>query len=134
MDIYLDEYSNTVQPVTALHLPHNGHLSPTSDRQKDYLRIQQKGPLFEFFLQMNPNIGLGAAGYISSGKIFKFFNPEFLRPFNFLFQIARGSEATLSECTFLRKSIHHSRIFSEKTTSRFLFERTRTRLASPSKT
>ena len=32
-------------------------------------------------------------------------------PSNFLFQIARGSRATLSECTFSSKSAHHSKDF-----------------------
>jgi hypothetical protein len=86
------------------------------------------------FWKKNPDIGLGVAGYIPSGEIFQFFSLEFLRPSNFLFQIARGSGATLSECLFLWKCAHHSRIFSRKTTSRFLFERTWIKLVSPGET
>jgi hypothetical protein len=54
---------------------------------------------------------LGAAGYISSEEIFSFFNNQNSRPSNFLFQIARGSGATLSECAFSRKSTRHSKDF-----------------------
>jgi hypothetical protein len=64
---------------------------------------------------------------------FQFSNDKNPRPSNLLFQIARGSGATLSECSFSSKK-HTSlrRFLQEKTTSRFLFERTQTRLVSPS--
>jgi hypothetical protein len=45
--------------MTVLHLPNNGHLPPTSDTQTDYLRIQQKDPLSEFFLHKEPEYRLG---------------------------------------------------------------------------
>jgi hypothetical protein len=78
---------------------------------------------------------LGAAGYISSGKIFSFFSFEDSRPSKFLFQTARGSGATLSECTFsIKKRTSIKEFFQEKTTSRFLFERIRIELVPPGKT
>jgi hypothetical protein len=50
-----------------------------------------------------------------------------------LFQIARGSRAILSEYIFsLKKHTSLRRLLQEKTTSRLLFERIRTRLVSPS--
>jgi hypothetical protein len=61
---YLEEYSNTIRPMIALSLPHNGHLQPTLDRQtniKDfsYLSILQKDPLSEFFLKKELGYRLG---------------------------------------------------------------------------
>jgi hypothetical protein len=51
-----------------------------------------KDPISEFFLnKKNPDICSGAVGYISSDEIFSFFNDKNSRPFNFLFQTARGS-------------------------------------------
>ena len=68
------------------------------------LENMTKDPISEFFLnQKNPNICSGATGYISSEEIFSFSNDNDSRPSNFLFQIARGSGATLSECTFSSK-------------------------------
>jgi hypothetical protein len=73
---YSDEYSNTMRPATTLPLPHNSHLKPTPNRQTEiknfsYLSVLQKDPLSEFFLKKkNPDIGLGATGYKSSGEIF----------------------------------------------------------------
>jgi hypothetical protein len=51
-------------PVTALPLPQNGHLQPTSDKQTDikdfsYLSILQNDPLSEFFLKKEPRYRLG---------------------------------------------------------------------------
>jgi hypothetical protein len=94
--------------MTTLSLPYNDYLPPTSNRHIDikdfsYLNILQKDPLSEFFLKKEPGIGSGATGYISLGEIFQFFISEFSRPFNFLFQIARGSGATLRECPFSPK-------------------------------
>jgi hypothetical protein len=52
-----------------------------------------------------------------------------------LFQIARGSGATLSECAFSLKKRTSLKIFlQDRTTSRLHFERTRTKLDSPGKT
>jgi hypothetical protein len=61
---YSDEYANTMRPMTALPLPHNGHLQPTSDRQTDikdfsYLSILEKDPLSEFFLKKESEYRLG---------------------------------------------------------------------------
>jgi hypothetical protein len=61
---YLDEYSNTMWPMTMLPLPHNDHLQLTSDKQTDikdfsYLSILQKDRLSEFFLKKEPGYGLG---------------------------------------------------------------------------
>jgi hypothetical protein len=82
----------------------------------------------------NPDICSGAAGYISSYEIFNFSNEKNSRPFNFLFQIARGSGATLSECTFSsKKCTSLKRLLQDKTTSRLHVERTRTKLDSPGK-
>jgi hypothetical protein len=51
-----------------------------------------------------------------------------------LFQIARGSGATLIECTFLlKKHMSLKRLFQDRTTSRLHFERTRTKLDSSGK-
>ena len=44
-----------------------------------------------------------ARSYISSEEVFSSLNNSDSRPSNFLFQIARGSGATLSECTFSSK-------------------------------
>jgi hypothetical protein len=83
--------------------------------------------------QKNSDICSGVVGYISSEEIFSFSNDKDPRPYNFLFQIARASGATLSECTFSKKKCTSlRRLIQEKTTSRLLFERTRTRLVSPS--
>jgi hypothetical protein len=50
-----------------------------------------KDPISEFFLnKKNPDIYVGAAGYIYSDEIFSFSNDKNSRPSNFLFQIARG--------------------------------------------
>jgi hypothetical protein len=100
---YLDEYSNTVQPVTVLHVPNNVHLPPTSDRQIDYLRIQQKDPLSEFFLHKEPEYRLKGYRVHILRKDFQVFNLEFSRPSNFLFQTARGLGATLNKCPFSSK-------------------------------
>ena len=69
------------------------------------LENMTKDPISEFFLnQKNLDICSGAAGYISSEEIFSFSNDNDSRPSNFLFQIARGSGATLDECTFFEKA------------------------------
>ena len=56
---------------------------------------------------------LGAA----IGKAFSPLNISDSRPSNFLFQIARGSGATLSECTFFFKKAH----ITQKASSRQQF-------------
>ena len=79
------------------------------------LENMTKDPISEFFLnQKNLDICSGAAGYISSEEIFSFSNDNDSRPSNFLFQIARDSGATLSECTFSLKKAH----ITQKTSSR----------------
>ena len=79
------------------------------------LENMTKDPISEFFLnQKNLDICSGAAGYISSEEIFSFSNDNDSRPSNFLFQIARGSGATLSECTFFFEKAH----VTKKTSSR----------------
>ena len=45
------------------------------------------------------------------------------RPSSFLCQIARGSGAALTECTFFSKSAHRSEEESKKTISRFYFKK-----------
>jgi hypothetical protein len=109
----------------------NYHLPLTEGRT---LENMTKDPIIEFFLnKKNPDICSGAAGYISSDEIFSFSNNKNSRPSNFLFQIARGSGATLSECAFsLKKRTSLKGLLQEKTTSSLLFERTRTRFVSPS--
>ena len=91
------------------------------------LENMTKDPISEFFLnQKNPDICSGAAGYISSEEIFSFSNDNDSRSFNFLFQIARGSGATLSECTFSSKErTSLKRLLQDRTTSRLHVERTR---------
>jgi hypothetical protein len=57
-----------------------------------------KDPLSEFLtIKKNLERCSGDAGYISSWEMFSFVNNKKSRPSNFLFQIARGSGATLSE-------------------------------------
>jgi hypothetical protein len=101
MTVYPKEYDNIVQPVTAQHLTNptaNYHLPLTKRR---LLENMIKDPISEFFLnKKNPDICSEVAGYISSDEIFSFSNDKNSRPSNFLFQIARYSGATLSECPF----------------------------------
>ena len=86
---------------------------PRTERR--LLKNMTKDPISEFFLnQKNPDICSRAAGYISSEEIFSFSNDNDSRPSNFLFQIARGSGATLSECTFFFEKVH----VTKKTSSR----------------
>jgi hypothetical protein len=94
-----------------------------------------KDTLSEFLtIKKNPERCSGAVGYISSEEIFSFFNNQNSRPSNFLFQIARGSGATLSECTFsLKKRTPLKRLFQDRTTSRLHVERIRNKLDSSSK-
>jgi hypothetical protein len=94
-----------------------------------------KEPITEFFLyKKNPDICSGATGYISLYEIFSFFNNKNSRPSNFLFQLARSLEATLSECAFsLKKSTSLKGLLQNKTTLRLHFERTRTKLDSSGK-
>jgi hypothetical protein len=73
----------------------------------------------------------GAAGYILSTEIFSFFNNQNSRPSKFLFQIARGSGATQSECPFsLKKSMSLKRLLQDRTTSRLHIKRTWNKLDS----
>ena len=85
------------------------------------LENMTKDPISEFLNQKNPDICSGATGYISSEEIFSFSNANDndSRPFNFLFQIARGSGTTLSECTFFFEKAHVTKkTSSRQTTSR----------------
>jgi hypothetical protein len=67
-----------------------------------------KDHITELFLyKKNLDICSGAAGYISSDEMFSFSNDKNSRPSNFLFQIARGSGATLNECAFSSKKKAH---------------------------
>jgi hypothetical protein len=136
---YPKEYSNTVRPMTMLPLLRNGQPTTTSDRktlkESSYLSKLQKEPfVWVLFIKELGHKLRGYRVHILRRDFHIFFSSEDSRPSNFLFQIARGSRDTLSEWLFLWKSARHSRIFSGKTTSRFLFEGTRTRLASPGKT
>jgi hypothetical protein len=94
-----------------------------------------KDPISEFFFnKKNPDICSGATKYISSEEIFSFFNVKNSRPSNFLFQIARDSGATLSECPFSsKKCTSLRRLAQDRTTLRLHVERTRTKLDSPGK-
>jgi hypothetical protein len=75
----------------------------------------------------------GCRVYISSEEFFNFFNDQSPRPSNLLFQIVRGAGTILNECPFSsKKRTSLRRLLQEKTTSRLLFERTRTGLVSPS--
>jgi hypothetical protein len=100
----------------------NYHLSLTKRR---LLENMTKDPISEFFSnKKNPDICSGAAGYISSYEIFSFSNDKNSRPSNFLFQIVRGSGATLSECTFSSKKRTSLKILlQDRTTSRLHFEK-----------
>jgi hypothetical protein len=90
----------------------NYHLPPTEGRT---LENMTKDPITKFFLnKKNLDICLGAAGYISLDEIFSFSNNKKSRPSNFLFQIARGSGATLSECAFFFEKAH----VTQRTSSR----------------
>jgi hypothetical protein len=90
----------------------NYHLPPIEGRT---LENMTKDPITEFFLyKKNTDICSGAAGYISSDEILSFSNDKNSRPSNFLFQIVRGSGATLSECTFFFEQAH----VTQKTSSR----------------
>jgi hypothetical protein len=87
--------------MTAQHLTNstaNYHL-PLIERR--VLENMTKDPISEFFFnKKNPDICSGPAEYISSEDIFSFSNNKNSRPSDFLFQIARGSGATLTECVF----------------------------------
>jgi hypothetical protein len=91
-----------------------------------------KDPLSEFLtIKKNLKRCSGAAGYIASKEIFSFLNNQNSRPSIFLFQIARGSGATLSECPFSsKKRTSLKRLLQDKTTSRLHVERTRNKLDS----
>ena len=62
---------------------------------------------------------MSTRSYISSEEVFSSLNNSDSRPSNFLFQIARGSGATLSECTFFFEKAHVTKkTSSRQTTSR----------------
>ena len=60
----------------------------------------------------------------ATGKVFNSSNNPESRPSNFLFQIARGSGATLSECTFFFQKAHITQILQDNSSrpSNFLFQ------------
>ena len=79
----------------------NHHHTTTSDNNRLpqntlrlYIRVLPE--------QNNPDICSGAA----KGEVYSSIEQLRSRPSNFLFQIARGSGATLSECTFFFKKVH----------------------------
>jgi hypothetical protein len=119
--------------VTEQHLNSTAtyHLPLTESRLPENMT---KDPLSEFFLNKRTRIyARGLQGTYPHKRFLVFFDDQNPRPSNFLSQIARGSGATLSECTFSsKKRTSLRRFLQEKTTSRLLFERTRTRLVSPS--
>ena len=68
--------------------------------------------LLQFAGYLDTPLRMSTRSYISSEEVFSSLNNSDSRPSNFLFQIARGSGATLSECTFFsKKSTHHSECF-----------------------
>jgi hypothetical protein len=104
---------------------------PTSNRKHVIWEHDIRPSIRVLLEQKNPDNCSGAAGYISSEEIFSFSNDQNPRPSNFLSQIASGSGATLSGCPFSsKKRTSLKRFLQKKTTSRLLFERTRTRLVS----
>ena len=60
--------------------------------------------LLQFAGYLDTPLRMSTRSYISSEEVFSSFNNSDSRPSNFLFQIARGSGATLSECTFFKKA------------------------------
>ena len=59
--------------------------------------------LLQFAGYLDTPLRISTRSYISSEEVFSSLNNSDSRPSNFLFQIARGSGATLSECTFSSK-------------------------------
>ena len=59
--------------------------------------------LLQFAGYLDTPLRMSTRSYISSEEVFSSLNNSDSRPSNFLFQIARGSGATLSECTFSSK-------------------------------
>jgi hypothetical protein len=94
-----------------------------------------KDPICEFLtIKKNLERCSGAIGNISSEEIFSFFNNQNSRSFNFLFQIARGSRAALSECTFSSKKCTSLKtVLQDRTTSRLHVERIWNKLDSSGK-
>jgi hypothetical protein len=131
--VYPEENANTVQLVTEQHLYSTTTYHLPLIKSKLYEKYDKK-PTIRVLEQKNPDTCSGAAGYISSEEFFfSFSNDQNPRPSKFLSQIAKGSGATLSECPFSsKKRISLRGFLQEKTISRLLFERTRTRLVSPS--
>jgi hypothetical protein len=103
MEDQIYKHSTTFDDIhySTYFLTHSQIITPTS------LSIFFSNPSADYKYS---DIGSGAAGYISSADASKIFDKELkTRPSNSLFQIARSSGATLSECTF-PKSAHHSKI------------------------
>ena len=59
--------------------------------------------LLQFAGYLDTPLRMSTRSYISSKEVFSSLNNSDSRPSHFLFQIARGSGATLSECTFSRR-------------------------------
>jgi hypothetical protein len=73
-----------------------------SSKDNNNLSARSKNPSSEFFT--SKIIWKQARGLQSIYTQEK--NSLFQRPFSFLLQIARGSGATLSECTFSKEKMH----------------------------
>ena len=68
--------------------------------------------LLQFTGYLDTPLRMSTRSYISSEEVFSSLNNSDSRPSNFLFQIARGSGATLSECTFFfKKRARHQEDF-----------------------
>ena len=100
-EAYSKEYANAVQPMNRQHL-HSTTTIQLHLTTADYQRICQD-PASEFFL--NKITRIYAPG-LQQARFLVLLNNSDSRPSNFLFQIARGSGATLSECTFFFKKAH----------------------------
>ena len=93
----------------------NHHHTTTSDNNRLYIRKQQtlrlkaadstsdNSRLLENMPRFCIRVLFEERSGAASGKVFSSLNNSDSRPSNSLFQIARGSGATLSECTFFFK-------------------------------
>jgi ribonuclease BN (tRNA processing enzyme) len=95
-------YTNIVQLMNKQHL-HSTTTIQLHLTTVDYQRICQD-PASEFF--QNKRTRIYARG-LQQERFLVLLNNSDSRPSNSLFQIARGSGATLSECTFFEKSARH---------------------------
>jgi hypothetical protein len=96
--------------------------------------MRQKDPLSEFFLHKEPEYRLGGCRVHILRKDFQIFQPRIFKTLQLFVPNSKRLRGLHSVSgLFLWKNAHHLMIYSGKTTSRFLFERTRTRLVSPGK-